>query len=606
MGRESMAGPQETVPWWRRADWGALLVVLVVLASSAASLANGFAYDDVPIVEQNSQVTNLRWPWAYFRETYWSPPWGVALYRPLTILLFSVQWRVADWAAVTFHAVNITAYAAVALLVLRLARTLVRPVVALGVAVLWAAHPVHTEVVANVVGQSELWVALASLVAIDCWRRVAASGVLTPHRFAAILLCSAIALGAKESGVVLSALLMVLCWEHSGRAVPWGSGHPTAGLLLRAVGYVLVLYLGARYAILGTLGGDVAHSAVAHLTTGRRVSVALGLLVQDARLLMWPGPLRADYSPPAFAIHPTIGLVHIVTLTLGAAVLLAVRWLRRQRRELWPWLWGGLALLPTSNLLFPTGVVLAERSLFVPSIAVAIGVGQLVELVLEQYGARIGRGVRALVIGAVAGVTLQWSRASAERQPVWSDTPTLIASSAVDDPLNPRWQRVLGIQFLRMREYDRAEAHLRAAATLASGDFNVVFGLVRVLERQGRCAEALTWYARLLDEFPPTTRAHLGEIACQIRERRYRDARGSALRARAGGLEPEPFSILIALADSLLRATDSLGSSGVGERRVQVGGIGSPVIIEVDDSGRLTRRDLAADRVVRSAGRPVR
>ncbi|MFM8566588.1 MAG: hypothetical protein ACKOCV_02715 [Gemmatimonadota bacterium] len=57
-----MAGPQETVPWWRRADWGALLVVLVVQASSAASLANGFAYDDVPIVEQNSQVTNLRRP----------------------------------------------------------------------------------------------------------------------------------------------------------------------------------------------------------------------------------------------------------------------------------------------------------------------------------------------------------------------------------------------------------------------------------------------------------------------------------------------------------------------------------------------------------------
>ena len=582
-------------PWWRRADWGALLVLGVVLASSAAGLGNGFAYDDVPIVQMNDRVSALRWPWEYFTETYWSPPWGAALYRPVTILLFALQWRVADWAAVTFHVVNVTVYAVAALLLLRLARTLVRPAIALGLAVLWVAHPVHVEVVGNVVGQSELWVLVSSLVAIDVWRRALAAQVITWRTFAGLLACVAVALGAKESGIVLPVILGAM-WVADLAQRGWTApGPPRAALLLRAMCYLVVLYLGARYAVLGSLGGDVAHSAIVHMPTAPRMLVALGLVLDDARLLFWPGVLRADYSPPSFAIHPAWGLAHVLALLLVLGAVLSLRALHRARCAAWPAVWGGLALLPTSNLLFATGVVLAERSLFVPSVGIALLVGQLVDLVLDRFGAQIRPGVRRLALAGVAVVAVLWGRASAERQGVWADSPTLIASSVVEDRGNPRWQRVLGVHFLRLREWDRAEAHFRAAAALASGDFHVVFGMVRVLERQGRCVEALEWYARLLNEFPPTTRAYMGQVACQLMVRRFREARRNAIGARAGGFDPAPFAILVALADSMLRATDSL-PSGVGPGVVR--DAEEPLRLEIDDAGRLTRRDPVQARLV--------
>lgn len=61
-------------PWWRRAHWGALLVVGVVLASSATGLGNGFAYDDVVMIEGNPSVVQLQSVGHYLSTPYWG--WG--------------------------------------------------------------------------------------------------------------------------------------------------------------------------------------------------------------------------------------------------------------------------------------------------------------------------------------------------------------------------------------------------------------------------------------------------------------------------------------------------------------------------------------------------
>ena len=46
------------------------LVVLTALVC-APSLANGFAYDDVPIVRDNPRIHELAAPWTYATQSYW-------------------------------------------------------------------------------------------------------------------------------------------------------------------------------------------------------------------------------------------------------------------------------------------------------------------------------------------------------------------------------------------------------------------------------------------------------------------------------------------------------------------------------------------------------
>src|SRR5690606_12783592 len=99
------------------------LVVLVALAAYATSLGNGYAYDDVWIIQNNARVhelSNLREIWL---TSYW-PEFGDELgaYRPLTIFLFAVQWALAGGKPWIFHAINVALHAVVCVFVLFLLR----------------------------------------------------------------------------------------------------------------------------------------------------------------------------------------------------------------------------------------------------------------------------------------------------------------------------------------------------------------------------------------------------------------------------------------------------------------------------------------------------
>ena len=76
-------------------------------------------------------------------------------------------------------------------------------------AALFAVHPVHVEAVANVAGQSELFVALLVVVALGLYVRSRASGALTPLRWIVIGALFAAACLFKEHAIVLPVLIVV-------------------------------------------------------------------------------------------------------------------------------------------------------------------------------------------------------------------------------------------------------------------------------------------------------------------------------------------------------------------------------------------------------------
>ena len=100
------------------------LVVAVAILASVTGLGNGFAYDDIPIIVENPMVGALHAPWEYLSDSYWGPSRGNSLYRPLTVALFSLQWAVGGGSPFPFHLMNILLYAATAVAVLWLLRSL--------------------------------------------------------------------------------------------------------------------------------------------------------------------------------------------------------------------------------------------------------------------------------------------------------------------------------------------------------------------------------------------------------------------------------------------------------------------------------------------------
>src|SRR5689334_11491202 len=154
-------------------------VVVVAIVACIAGIGNDLAQDDIYLIRDNSIVQSLGNIGAMFRSPFWPPPFSPDLYRPLTSLLLALQYQLGAGEPTVFRVVSYALHAAVAVNVYLLARDLLPRGVALGAALLFAAHPVHVEAIALGVGQSELAVALIAIVMVRRYLSRRASGALS-------------------------------------------------------------------------------------------------------------------------------------------------------------------------------------------------------------------------------------------------------------------------------------------------------------------------------------------------------------------------------------------------------------------------------------------
>ncbi|MEX2181293.1 MAG: tetratricopeptide repeat protein [Gemmatimonadaceae bacterium] len=546
--------------WWTAHPFAlrAALVAAVALAASATSLTNGFAYDDVLIIETNPAVHDLRAPWAYFGETYWGPTRGTtALYRPLAILGYAVQWAIGDGSPLVFHAVNVLLYAAAAVVAFVLLSRLLSPVAALVGGVIFAAHPVHVEAVGNVVGQAELWVALGVLAALALYARARQTGPLTIGTGALIAGCFTAALFFKEHGIVLPALILALEWF--GRATTFffvrqEGDWRRARTLALALGLIAALYVALRVAVLGEVTGTSPAWGLLGLSAGGRARVMLALAPEFARLLFWPARLYADYSPRLIAVVPDWSTAHLPGAAL-VAVTLAAAMAARRRAPIASFavVWFACTIALVSNLLFASGVLIAERTLFLPSLAVSMVLGPLIAWPLTRW-----RGAALTAVRTTASALLLLAVVhSAVRQRMWEDNATLFGTLVAEAPANFRGHFAVGEMYSRGGRYDDGEAAFQRSLALHPEFGPARLAHARILHFRGLCREALPEYERVLAGDPTVGLALIGRTACLVDLRRLHDARRSALDGLfVEGMEPA-FQAIRRATDSLLVATDS-------------------------------------------------
>lgn len=423
-----------------RTRWFGAVVVLAAVLVYANSLPNGFAYDDVPVIRDNGRVHNLNNQAEIWLGPYWSTPDARdrGLYRPLTSFAYAVEWAAGDGSPRLFHAVSVALHAFVSLLVFLLLAALGPRAAAVAGALLFAVHPVHTEAVANVVGQAELLSTAAVLAACLLHARRPRDEPVPPRRIVAIALLFLAAILAKENAIVLLALLPVV----DAAAGRFGRGREAAGAYLRHTARLFIpllaitgVYLTLRALVLGSAGGGGAALSLPFLRDSTtRVLTALQTWPEYLRLLLFPLDLSATYEPAT--LLPAAGLTSRVAfgaLLLAATGTLAV--LVPWRRWAYPAAWFLVAILPVSNLLLPVGIVLAERTLYLPSFAlaavVAITWAALVPTPVPRYAASTGL---AFVLLFMAGRTVI-------RNPDWRDTDSIFAAMMRDHPesLRPHW-----------------------------------------------------------------------------------------------------------------------------------------------------------------------
>ncbi len=505
-----------------------VIVALLALAASASSLGNGFVYDDVSIILQNPVVRHVESIGRIWGSPYW--PAGL-LYRPLTIQLFALQWAVAGGSPIIFHAISVLLMMLVALLFWRLARRILPPVPSLAASALFAVHPVHVESVGNVVGQAELLATALTLLIVErylAWRESGPLGVLCRMALAVLTL---LAVFSKETGYVIPVLLVATEIFLVARGSPWRSrvGALTPVLLLQAGAVVATILV--RIIVLGPTPGAGPAVALQGLAPEERIAGMLAVVPEWARLLLWPAHLQAEYGPPGLAVTGPFGAAHGLGLVLLVAALgiLVLAW-RRHPAIAFGLGWVGIALFPVSNVLMTTGVILAERTLYLPSAGAMQVLGGMLALVTPRLEPA-QPAARHLGLGAIGLVVMLGMLRSTERQPVWKEQLAFFRRLETDGHSAYRAQLMASNYYSETNRYPASERAAARAYGLFKGDPQVFEQYGQILRRQGRCREALPVLADGVRRFPDRIVARARLIECALAVGDTGRARGLAEEA---------------------------------------------------------------------------
>jgi hypothetical protein len=515
-------------PEW---SWTALAGAVAVLVS-ITGLKNGFAFDDVHAIVRNPALHTLGRAWTFFSTSYWGPEFGSLLYRPLTSLTFAVQWVVGNGSPLPFHAVSILLYAACSMALYRFALLFLPRRGAVICAMIFAVHPLHVEAVANVSGQPELWVALITILAVDHYTRFRRQRTPKWSDVAWLSMAYLAACGFKEHAIILPGLLaaaeLLLVEDHK----------PVTARLraLLPVVFALALVAGAfifiRYEVLGPVSDDTTSPLLRGEPFGTRVFTMLSVVMEWVRLFVWPSKLSADYSFSRLRVHTDFSLLMVPgILALAGAVWLAVL-LRRSRPAIsYGVFWTGTALLIPSNLIVVTGFVLAERTLFLASVGVAVCLGGAAhELLRMVEGSR--SLTRRLVTAGVILVLAAGGFQSATRSIVWHDNERLFRQTVEDVPASARAHWMLAAQLYETQKLPEAMKEMDLAVLLGGGNDALMLGYGGDLfASAGRYGRAIVLYRRALELTPGNVELRVNASRCLLLLGRPGEAKSVALAA---------------------------------------------------------------------------
>jgi tetratricopeptide (TPR) repeat protein len=471
----------------------AILVGVVAGLVYVNSLGNGFAYDDVPIIQENPTLHSWSELATAIVRPYWPGPTGreASLWRPVTTATLGAQYVAFGGAHLPFHLLNVVLHAASAVLVFLLLGQLMTAGAALVGGLVFAVHPLHVEAVANVVGVAEL--ISGSVVLAACLLHVR-SGPSTGWRLALLLGgLYAVGFGAKESAVTLPGLIFLLdaARQQIGlRELPeYVARRWRAYFVMFVVAASMLL---ARLEVLGSIANPSGPLGAGLLEDVPRIWTLGEVWTHYVRLWVFPLDLAADYSPNVIPISTGWHAANVLGVLLALAVFTGclIAWRRpaltpgsgSARAAAFGVLWFAIAVSPISNTLFVSGVLLAERTLYLPSVGLAAATGWMFVRVASR------RPVLAPVLlsmALLAGAVRTWTRNEA-----WRDNQTTFTILVRDYPYSGRSQWVLGDNFMERGRVSEALFAYRSAVNLLGRSYILLLHVAERLIELGRLEPA--------------------------------------------------------------------------------------------------------------------
>ncbi|XP_066592261.1 protein O-mannosyl-transferase TMTC1-like isoform X1 [Prorops nasuta] len=526
-------------------------VSLVAIGCYLNSLGADFVHDDIPAIVRNKDVLAQTSLLSIFNDDFWGTPMqdinSHKSYRPLTTLTFRLNYLMSGLAPTWYHATNVALHAAACVLVTRVSLAVVsfRPGFAALTGVLFAAHPVHTEAVAGIVGRADVLACIFFLLSF-----LAYHGQQTAYVWSSVCL-GALSMLAKETGITVLPLNLLydLCrsWHSIKRSIFEARLNDDsryfarrAALLLVSFGVLLVLRLALLHGALPKFSPQ-DNPAAFHASFHVRLLTFCYLAALNCWLLLCPVALSHDWQMGSVPLVATLADIRNLATCLffGGCLVLTYKAFTDFEQQRHPplvlgWMFLVLPFLPASNLFVTVGFVVAERLLYMPSIGWIL----LVVYGIQVTWTAVPRRRSLITVGVVLLLVLGCYK-TVIRNKDWTSRETLLRAGLRSLPHNAKMHYNFA-NFLRdtsqpnrailhyqlalwlwptyasahnnlgtLTAGDQAEHHFLAAINAQPGHVNAHYNLGQLYRKTNRTEECIKMLQKCVSLDPAYTPAYL-------------------------------------------------------------------------------------------------
>jgi len=424
--------------------YGAIVLIVVCFVFYGNTFRLNYAFDDLMVITGNQfvkqgfhgvgDILSTDFFTGFFGKDQSMVSGG--RYRPLSLVTFAMEYQLFGENPMISHLVNVILFTVVCVLLMILLRKFAvsggfspgkdawyvsAPLI---ISLLFAAHPIHTEVVTNIKSRDEilallfclltLWFSLKFLKEQKAWW-------ILPGGLSFFL-----AMLAKENSVTFLLIQPVTIYLFSKYKIK----NNLVALIPPVIATIIFLLI--RQAVVGhacsPLANDLMNNPFVEMNLPQKYATILYTLGLYIKLLIFPHPLTSDYYPYHIPMINPADWRAIVPLIV---YLLMIAWilLKVGKKNLvaWCFLYYLATLSIVSNIFFPIGAFMNERFLFFPSVSFCILLGAGIIWLANRLPGKTGLKT-PVIAGMVFIILVLYAYKTISRNADWYDSYTLFTT----------------------------------------------------------------------------------------------------------------------------------------------------------------------------------
>lgn len=532
----------------------ALMVAVCGFLLYVQTIRYEYVFDDQAAITENRFVQKgIGGIGTLFSTLYWDGfrSGGVQQYRPLSLVTFAIEWEFFPNNPAAGHFMNVFFYALTGFFLFRLLcrlfkNNLVIPFVA---SLLFMAHPVHTEVVANIKSRDEILSMLFSMLALYWLFDFVDGKKISKLSWSVFAFFLAILSKENAFTMIAAAPLMLYFFREIPVKKILMMMFP---FILAALAYLAIkasIQHGALVTEADALTNNILTRAPDYIT---RMATAFYVLGKYILLLFFPVHLSADYSFGEIRLMKITDLPVLVSVAVSFAIAVySILKIKKKDPVAFGILYFFFTISLVSNLVIVIGTIMGDRLLYMPSLGFTMVMAVLVVRLFrdhepdKKYSSVVDFfRTHSKVILLSGALFVLYGFKTVTRNPVWENNLLLMTSTVNDAPNSAYAHYLYANQIVKAAlaypqsdtaklnsVYDNALAEYVRAVEIYPTYAEFYSEVAATHRKKKNPTEALKYYDLALKHDPQLPQAYNGKGVIYFNAGKYNEAKAFFLEA---------------------------------------------------------------------------